>query len=73
MAAPSQVSTPPRRIRRNTKALDALKAGAIIVCLLLGCILLAWVATQLLRHHEPQPDLTPQHGRPMWETQPERR
>ena len=73
MAALEKMSTPPRRIRRNTKPLDTLKAGAIIVCLLLGCILLAWAATQLMRHQEPPQDLSPKHDRPMWETLPEPR
>ena len=56
----------PRRIRRNTKPLEALKAAAIIIGLLLGCILILWLATQLLRPKEPQPDLTPQPGKSIW-------
>ncbi len=64
--------TAPRRIRRNTKALDSLKAGAIIVLMLIGCILIAWVVTQLMHSKEAPPDLTPKHDRPMWETSPEK-
>ncbi len=67
------MSEPPRRIRRNTKALDTLKAGAIIILLLLGSILVAWVVTQLMRSKEPPQDFTPQHDRPMWDTSSERR
>ena len=64
--------TVPRRIRRNAKALDALKAGAIIILMLIGCILIVWIVTQLKRHQEPPQDYTPQHGRPMWDTSPEK-
>lgn len=67
------MSRPRRRIRRNTKTLDSLRAGAIIISLLLGCILIAWLATQLLRQKEPSPDLAPQHDRSMWETPAGRR
>ena len=59
--------TTPRRIRRNTKALDALKAAAIIIGLLIGCILILWFATQLFRGKEIPPDLTPQPGKSMWD------
>ena len=59
--------TTPRRIRRNTKALDALKAAAIIIGLLIGCILILWLATQLLRQKEPEPNLIPQPGKSMWD------
>ena len=41
MASDPKITVPGRRIRRNTKALDALKAGAIIVLMLIGCILIA--------------------------------
>ena len=57
------MSAPRRRIRRNTKSLDAVKAAAIILGLLLGCILILWLLTPLLRPKEPQPDLTPRPGK----------
>ena len=72
MASDPKITVPRRRIRRNTKALDALKAGAIIILMLIGCILIAWIVTQLKRHQEPPQDYTPQHGRPMWDTSPEK-
>lgn len=56
----------PRRIRRNTKPLEALKAAAIIIGLLLGCILILWLATPLLRPNKPEPDPSPQPGKSMW-------
>jgi len=60
--------TPRRRVRRNTKPLDALKAALTILGLLLGSILILWIATRLMHPQEPQPDLTPQPGKSMWET-----
>jgi len=67
------MSVPHRRIRRNTKSLDALKAGAIIVLMLIGCIVIAWIATQMMHSKAPPQDYTPQHDRPMWDTSPEKR
>ena len=64
MSRPSHL---PPRVRRNTKPLEALKAGSLIIALLLVCILILWVATQLLRQKEPEPDLTPQPGKSMWD------
>lgn len=72
MASDPKVSVP-RRIRRNTKTLDALKAGSIIILLLFGCILVAWLVTHLARQQEPPQDFTPQHDRPMWDTPSEKR
>ena len=63
----------PRRRRRNTKTLDAVKAGAIILCMILGGILILWVGIQLVRQREPEPDLTPRHDLPMWESPAEKR
>ncbi len=65
MSRPSHL--PPRRVRRNTKPLEALKAGSLIMLLLLFCILVLWLATQLLRPKEPEPQLTPQPGKSMWD------
>ena len=48
-----------RRVRRNTKPLEALKAAAVILGLLIGCILILWFATRLMQPDQPQPDLTP--------------
>ena len=62
----------PRRIRRNTKGLDALKAGSIIVLMLIGCILLAWIVTQLTRPQQPPQDYAPKQEHPMWGTPPEK-
>ena len=73
MASDPKINPRPRRIRRDSKALDSLKAGAIIVLLLIGCILVAWIATQLMHPQGAPPDLTPQHDRPMWDTMPEKR
>ena len=68
MAASAKMSTSGRRVRRNTKRLDAVKAGAIIVSLLFGCILIAWIAVQLMKHPEPQSDTTPKPDQSMFET-----
>ena len=57
----------PRRRRRNTKALEVVKAAAVILGLLLGCLVILWLATPLLRQKEPQPDLTPQPSKSMWD------
>lgn len=60
---------PSHRIRRNLKALDAAKAAAIIVSLLIGCILILWLVNPMLHDPAPEPDRTPQHGKSMWESQ----
>ncbi len=73
MASDPKIAVPGRRIRRNTKALEALKAGAVIVLMLIGCILLAWIFTQLIRSKEVPQGYTPEHGRPMRDTSPENR
>jgi hypothetical protein len=67
------MNTHPRRKRRNTKALDSMKVGAIIFLMLLGILLIMWVGMQLLRPKEEQPDLHPQPGRSMWEGPPANR
>ena len=72
MAPDPKLNPPRRRIRRNTKTLDAMKAGAVIVLLLIGCIVAAWIATQLMHPKELPPDYTPQHNRPMWDATPEK-
>lgn len=64
------MSTLPRRKRRNTKTLDSMKVGAVIILLLLGILLVMWVGMQLLRPKEDQPDVRPQPGRSMWDTPP---
>lgn len=56
----------PRRIRRNTKPLDALKAGTIIVGLLILCILILWMATQFFRPDVPEQDVMQKRTEPMW-------
>jgi len=66
------MSDTPRRTRRNTKVLNALKAASIIMVMLLGCILLLWLLTQLFRPEEPGPEVAPQHGQSMWEASPAR-
>ncbi len=73
MASDPKIAVPGRRIRRNTKALEALKAGAVIVLMLIGCILLAWIFKQLIRSKEVPQGYTPEHGRPMRATSPENR
>ena len=55
----------PRRIRRNTKPLEVLKAAAIIIGLLIGCILILWLVTPLLRSNKPEPELSPPPGKAM--------
>ena len=62
------MSTLPRRKRRNTKTLDSMKVGAVIVLLLLGILLVMWVGMQLLRPREDQPEVQPPPGRSMWDT-----
>ncbi len=64
MSHPSHL--PPRRVRRNTKPLEALKAASVIIGLLIGCIVVLWIATQLLRPKETLPDFAPQPGKSMW-------
>ncbi|MEO6740135.1 MAG: hypothetical protein ABIP20_07780 [Chthoniobacteraceae bacterium] len=64
------MSRPRRRIRRNTKALDWMKAGAVLLCLLLGTLLILWIGMQLVREAAPEPDRTPKPGQSMWETPP---
>lgn len=61
------MSAPKRRVRRNTKSLEAIKAAAVILGLLLGCLIVLWLATPLLHQRQQQPDLTPQPGKNMWE------
>jgi hypothetical protein len=41
--------------------------------MLIGCILIAWIVTQLTNPKELPQDYTPEHGRPMWDTSPEKR
>lgn len=60
----------PRRRRRNTKALDSVKVGAVILLMLLGILLIMWIGMQLLRPKEEQPEVIPQPGRSMWEAPP---
>jgi threonine/homoserine/homoserine lactone efflux protein len=64
------MSTYPRRKRRNTKTLDSMKVGAILLLMVLGILLIVWIGLQLLRPKEEQPDLRPQPGRSMWEGPP---
>ena len=63
----------PRRKRRNTKTLDSMKVGAVLLLMLLGILLITWIGMQLLRPKEEQPDLQPQPGRSMWESPPANR
>lgn len=49
------------------KALDALKAAAIVLILLSLCIAVIWIFTQLIQPKEPQPDRTPRPAESMWE------
>ena len=60
----------PRRIRRNRKMVEGLKAAAIIILLLFACIMILWIATQYLRPVEPPPDQTPRPAKDMWEQPP---
>ena len=62
--------SPPRRVRRDMKMLEGLKAAAIIILLLFACILALWIATHYLRPVEPVPDLTPRPAKEMWEHPP---
>jgi len=59
--------SPPRRVRRDMKMIEGLKAAAIIILLLFACIMALWIATRLLRPAEPLPELTPRPGKEMWE------
>lgn len=65
------MSTYPRRRRRNTKTLDSMKVGAVILLMLLGILLIMWVGMQLLRPKEEQPELHPQPSRSMWDAPPQ--
>jgi hypothetical protein len=58
---------PPHRIRRNLKALEAVKAAAIIISLLIGCILLVWLVNPMLQEQAPEEDQTPKPSKSMWE------
>ena len=62
--------SPPRRVRRDMKPAEGLKAAAIILILLFSCIVVLWIATRLRRTEEPQPDLTPRPATEMWEQPP---
>lgn len=53
------------RSRNTMKGSDALKAAAAILGLLFACIMLAWVATKLLRPPQPaSPPPSDSAGRP---------
>ncbi len=60
------MSIPPR-IRRNTQKLDALKAAAIIMSLLIGILVILWIATRLMHPQEHQPDLESRPAKSLWE------
>ena len=45
------------------KSAEALKAAAIIIGLLLGCILILWTSTRVLRSKEPDPAPNPAPAR----------
>ena len=59
--------TPPRRVRRNTKPLELLKAASIVIGLLFVVIFILWVVIQLFRPADIEPDLTPQPSKSMWD------
>jgi hypothetical protein len=63
----------PRRVRKDMKMIEGMKAAAIIILLLFACIMALWIATRLLRPAEPLPDVTPRPGKEMWEPPPARR
>ena len=56
-----------RRPRTQIKRLDALKAAAIIIGLLLSIIAVLWVGTRMMQNRELQPDLTPRPAKSLWE------
>jgi hypothetical protein len=58
---------PPRRVRKDMKMIEGLKAAAIIILLLFVCIMVLWITTQYLRPVEPPPDLAPRPAKEMWE------
>jgi hypothetical protein len=62
--------SPPRRVRKDMKVIEGLKAAAIIILLLFVCIMILWVTTRLHRPVEPAPDLTPRPAKEMWEVPP---
>ena len=64
---------PTRRIRRNTKGLDALKSATLIVGVLVAGIFIVWLVAQFLHPKDPDPDLTPQPGQSMWDAPPSKR
>jgi hypothetical protein len=48
-----------RPVRENMNATAGLKAAAIILTLLFGCIIARWIATRLRHAEEPLPDPSP--------------
>jgi hypothetical protein len=58
----------PRRVPRNVKKLDALKAAAAILSLLIGILLILWFATRMMHPQERQPDLEPRPAKSLWES-----
>jgi hypothetical protein len=55
------------------KAVEGLKAAAVVLILLFACIIALWITTQLRRPEDPLPDLTPRPAKEMWEHPPARR
>ena len=58
---------PPRRPRSNIRKLDAIKAAAIIIALLLACILTIGIVTRMMQPKEIPPVLTPRPSKSLWE------
>ncbi len=67
------MNTLPRRKRRNTKTLDAMKVGAVLFLIFIGILLFVWLGMQILRPPEEPPDLKAQPGHSMWDPPPTHR
>ncbi len=66
----STENTVPKRRRRNTKKLDAMKVGAAFVLLILGILFILWIGVQLSRPEDDPPELHPKPTKSMWDTPP---
>lgn len=67
MATHPPVTENPRRRRRNTKKLEALKAAAVILGLLFGCIIVLWLLTHTMHPHQAPQEFRHQPGNSMWD------
>jgi len=56
----------PQPARRKMDSTEAVKAALVILGLLLGCVLVLWLATHLMNSQESQPNPPPQPADFQW-------